>query len=72
MRKTLLFALTALMATSAFAQQVRAPRPSPKGSIMQTVGTTDITITYSRPGVKGRSIWGGVVPYDKVWRTGAN
>lgn len=38
----------------------------------QTVGFTDITITYSRPGVKGRQIWGGLVPYDKVWRSGAN
>lgn len=72
MRKSLLLALTVLVATSAFGQQIRSPRPSPKGSLMQTVGTTDITITYSRPGVKGRSIWGGVVPYDKVWRTGAN
>jgi hypothetical protein len=39
---------------------------------MQTVGITDVTITYSRPGVKGRAIWGALVPYDKVWRTGAN
>jgi hypothetical protein len=39
---------------------------------MQTIGTTDMTITYSRPGVKGRQIWGALVPYDKVWRTGAN
>ena len=38
--------------------QVRAPRPSQKASVMQTVGVTDITITYSRPGVKGRAIWG--------------
>jgi len=38
--------------------QVRAPRPSQKASVMQTVGVTDITITYSRPGVKGRTIWG--------------
>jgi len=39
---------------------------------MQTIGLTDVTITYSRPGVKGRVIWGDLVPYDKVWRTGAN
>src|SRR3954470_20528891 len=38
--------------------QLRAPRPSQKASVMQTVGVTDITITYSRPGVKGRAIWG--------------
>ncbi|MDX6576759.1 MAG: hypothetical protein QOE96_2712, partial [Blastocatellia bacterium] len=40
------------------APQIRLPRPSQKASVMQTVGVTDITITYSRPGVKGRTIWG--------------
>lgn len=38
--------------------QLRLPRPSPKGSVMQTIGVTDVTITYHRPGVKGRKIWG--------------
>jgi Protein of unknown function (DUF2911) len=38
--------------------QIRAPRPSQKASVMQTIGVTDLTITYSRPGVKGRTIWG--------------
>jgi hypothetical protein len=52
--------------------QLKLPRPSQKAQVMQTVGLTDVTITYSRPGVKGRVIWGGLVPYDKVWRTGAN
>jgi len=47
-------------------------RVSPKASIEETIGLTDITISYSRPGVKGRKIWGGLVPYDKVWRAGAN
>jgi len=47
-------------------------RVSPKAGIMQTVGLADITISYSRPGVKGRTIWGGLVPYDKVWRAGAD
>jgi len=51
---------------------LKLPRPSPNASITQTAGVTDITIKYSRPGVKGRTIWGGLVPYDKVWRTGAN
>ena len=36
------------------------------------IGLTDMTIVYSRPGVKGRQVWGTLVPYDKVWRTGAN
>ena len=53
-------AAAALLLTCAAAAQaqVRAPRPSQKASVMQTVGVTDITITYSRPGVKGRAIWG--------------
>src|SRR5207244_8677392 len=54
------------------APQLRLPRPSQKASLTQTIGLTDVTITYSRPGVKGRPIWGALVPYDKVWRTGAN
>jgi len=48
------------------------PQPSPSASVMQRVGMTDITIEYSRPGVKDRTIWGALVPYDEVWRTGAN
>src|SRR3982074_2767240 len=41
---------------------VRLPRPSQKASVMQTIGVTDVTITYSRPGVKGRTIWGDALP----------
>lgn len=75
MRKTAIFlALAALpaLAQQSSAPQVRLPRVSPDQTLKQTVGLTDITITYSRPAVKGRQIWGGLVPYDKVWRTGAN
>lgn len=73
MRKSILMVLMLAVATSALAQQqIRSPRPSPQASLTQTVGITDVTIKYSRPGVKGRQIWGGLVPYDKVWRTGAN
>lgn len=71
MRKTLSFLFALIVATNVMAQ-VRTPRPSPKATLTQTVGLTDITINYSRPGVKGRAIWGALVPYDKVWRTGAN
>ena len=52
--------------------QLQLPAPSSKASVMQTVGLTDITIDYSSPGVKGRTIFGGLVPYDAIWRTGAN
>lgn len=63
------------IASSAFLQssaQLQLPAPSPKAQVMQTVGLTEITIEYSSPGVKGRTIWGEVVPYDKLWRAGAN
>jgi hypothetical protein len=62
-----------LAAGAAFAQQqLDLPRPSPNAWVSQMVGVTKISITYSRPGVKGRKIWGGLVPYGEVWRTGAN
>ncbi len=47
-------------------------RVSPKAAVIQTVGLTDVRIDYNRPGVKGRVIWGSLVPYNKVWRAGAN
>ena len=53
-------------------QQFKVPRPSPKCVLTQTVGFTDVTITYSRPSARGRDIFGGLVPYGQVWRTGAN
>ena len=61
-------------AAGAFAQQpqLQLPRPSPSATVTQTVGVTEISIHYSRPGVKGRTIWGELVPYGEVWRTGAN
>ena len=67
--------LVAVAVPFAFAQQppqLQLPRVSPKATVSQTVGLTEITVTYCRPGVKGRVIWGGLVPYDQVWRTGAN
>ena len=72
MRKTLIVSLFVLLALPLTAQQLRLPRPSPNSTLTQTVGLTDITIKYSRPGVKGRQIWGALVPYDTIWRTGAN
>jgi len=60
-------------AGAAFAQQqLDLPRPSPNAWVSQMVGVTKISITYSRPGVKGREIWGKLVPYGEVWRSGAN
>ncbi|MGA8807357.1 MAG: DUF2911 domain-containing protein [Thermoanaerobaculia bacterium] len=51
---------------------LKLPRVSQHMVTTATVGLTDITVDYSRPAVKGRAIWGGLVPYDQVWRTGAN
>ncbi len=48
------------------------PRVSPLSKLTQTIGISDITVTYSRPAVKGRVIWGELVTYDKIWRVGAN
>ena len=48
------------------------PQPSPKARVEQHVGLTDFSVDYSSPAVRGRKIWGTLVPYDKVWRTGAN
>jgi hypothetical protein len=71
--KRIVFSLAALVATPAFAQQaLELPRLSPGAKITQTVGLTDITVDYSSPAVRGRKIWGGLVPYDQTWRTGAN
>src|SRR5215472_446983 len=69
--------IAVLMPASAVAQ-LQAPLPSPNATVSQTIGVTKVEIIYSRPHVKGparkedRVIWGGLVPYDQVWRTGAN
>ena len=52
--------------------ELNIPRVSQRGSVSQRIGLTDITITYHRPAVGGREIWGKIVPYGKVWRAGAN
>jgi hypothetical protein len=54
------------------AAQLQLPRPSPQAKVTQTVGLTEISVEYSSPAVKGRKIWGGLVPFGEVWRTGAN
>jgi hypothetical protein len=52
--------------------QIKTPQPSPTSKIEQVVGLTDVTVEYSRPGMRGRTIFGDLVPYGQVWRTGAN
>lgn len=69
--KKILFILSLCVSATALAQ-ISAPQPSPSAKVMQTVGLTDVTLEYSRPAMKGREIFGGLVPFDKMWRTGAN
>lgn len=64
--------LILFISTNDIFAQIRTPRPSPNASVTQIIGVTEVTIHYSRPGVKNRIIWGELVPYNKVWRTGAN
>jgi len=52
--------------------QINTPQPSPAASLTQKVGLTDVTVNYSRPSAKGRKIFGDLLPYGKLWRTGAN
>ncbi len=70
--KKLILLTFVLMLTITTNAQIKTPQASTSQSISQTVGLTDITLEYSRPSMKGRVIFGGLVPYDKVWRTGAN
>ncbi|MCX7548574.1 DUF2911 domain-containing protein [Xanthomarina sp. F1114] len=71
MKKILLFIAVGVF-TFQMNAQVTTPQPSPSCKLEQKVGLTDFTLEYSRPGVKGRTIFGDLVPYGKVWRTGAN
>lgn len=64
--------LISMISTENFSQEKDEVRISPKALVEQTVGVTEVTIEYGRPGVKGRTIWGGLVPYNVVWRAGAN
>jgi len=76
--KTLLFAVAGvfglLSASNLSAQTPRVdfPAASPACTLKQRVGLTDFEIVYSRPGIKGRTVFGGIVPWGQLWRTGAN
>lgn len=72
MKKNYIFFILFSLSTVLTNAQVKTPQASPVCTISQAVGTSDISITYSRPGAKNRVIFGNIVPYDKMWRTGAN
>mgnify|MGYP002713208482 CR=1 FL=1 len=65
----LLFLITGILTANS---QIKTPAPSPASTLKQVVGLTDITIEYSRPSMKGRKIFCNLVPYNVLWRTGAN
>lgn len=71
MKKLLVLFMTCASVFSVSAQ-ITTPQPSPSAKLEQKVGLTDVTLEYSRPGVRGRDIFGDLVPYDTMWRTGAN
>ncbi len=71
MKKIML--LAAIFGTSLMTYaQIETPEPSPFSKVEQKVGLTDVTLEYSRPNMRGRTIFGDLVPYGEVWRTGAN
>lgn len=69
---SLLFLLFFISTATITIAQVKLPQASPESFIKQTIGLTDITVQYHAPGVKGRKVFGGLVPYGKLWRAGAN
>lgn len=74
MKKTILGSACAalLLLSVPAAAQLQLPAASPAASVTQTVGLTDVKVEYSSPAVKGRPIWGALVPWNQPWRTGAN
>ncbi|HKB45197.1 MAG TPA: DUF2911 domain-containing protein [Chitinophagaceae bacterium] len=72
-RRCLILTMAGMFLSSMlWAQGDKASRPSPPATATGKVNGATITINYSSPAVKGRKIWGALVPYDKVWRAGAN
>ncbi len=72
MIRKLLFAAILSASITAEAQQLRTPAPSPTQTVQQDFGISSVQLIYSRPGMRGRKVFGDLVPYGKIWRTGAN
>lgn len=70
--KKIVFVCAAMVATTLGLAQISAPQASPLAKVTQVVGLTDVSLEYSRPAMKDRAIFGDLVPFDKLWRTGAN
>ena len=69
--KNFIFFLCLLLSFNIFSQ-IQTPAPSPATNVQQTIGLTDITLEYARPSVRNRVVFGNLVPFNKIWRTGAN
>jgi hypothetical protein len=72
MKKTLALLTAGVLLATGMRAQLKVPAPSPLQTIKQSFALSDITIEYSRPGMKNRTVFGDLVPYGKIWRTGAN
>ncbi|TRX32228.1 DUF2911 domain-containing protein [Flavobacterium sp. ZT3R18] len=70
--KKILIAFAFIIAPFITEAQLKTPQASPKSTVFQTVGLTDVEIVYCRPAARGRAVFGNLVPFGKVWRTGAN
>jgi hypothetical protein len=66
------FAMIFLSTAGIIKAQINTPRPSPGSTVTQKIGLAEVSVNYSRPSMKGRKVFGDVVPFDKIWRTGAN
>jgi hypothetical protein len=69
--KNFIFSFCLLLSFN-ISSQIQTPAPSPASKVQQTIGLTDVTIEYARPSARNRVIFGNLVPYNKMWRTGAN
>ena len=70
--KKIMLCLAVVGMTFTAKAQIQTPQPSPFSKVEQTVGLTDVTLEYSRPNMRARTVFGDLVPYGKVWRLGAN
>ncbi len=74
MMRLLMVGVAVLLYGTSYAQgpAMPLPQPSPRATVSQTIGISEVSVTYNRPGVKNRKVWGDLVPYNEVWRAGAN
>nr|WP_315202717.1 DUF2911 domain-containing protein [uncultured Flavobacterium sp.] len=70
--KKILIAFAFIIAPLITEAQLKTPQASPKATVFQTVGLTDVEVVYCRPAARGRAVFGNLVPFGKIWRTGAN